>query len=112
MVLFFILSGYSPVQLRHTRGIFNSHPQVTKFWGGGDTPKKGTTLKLKISEVTDFVKEIVCIGVIDPVESKSGLFILARPIPSIILTFFVQNLTNSSKTRRQPMIFRVTDALI
>ena len=60
MVSFFILSGYSP--------------------------KKGTTLKLKISEVTDFVKEIVCIGVIDPVESKSGLFILARPIPSIILS--------------------------
>ena len=74
MVSFFILSGYST--------------------------KKGTTLKLKFSEVTDFVKEIVCIGVIDPVpvESKSGLFILARPIPSIILAIFVQNLTKSSKT--------------
>ena len=72
MVSFFILSGYSP--------------------------KKGTTLKMKISEVTDFVKEIVCIGVIDPVESKSGLFILARPIPSIILAIFVQNLTKSLKT--------------
>ena len=42
---------------------------------GGDTPKKGTTPKLKFSKLTDIVKQIVYIGVIDPAESKSGLIL-------------------------------------
>ena len=41
----------------------------------GDTPKKGTIAQLKISKFTDFVKQIAYIGVIDPAESKSGLFL-------------------------------------
>ena len=40
---------------------------------GGDTPKKGTTPKLKFSKLIDMVKQIVYIGVNDPYESKSGL---------------------------------------
>ena len=40
---------------------------------GGDTPKKGTTPKLKFSKLIDMVKQTVYIGVNDPAESKSGL---------------------------------------
>ena len=40
---------------------------------GGDTLKKGTTPKFKFLKLIDMVKQIVCIGVNDPAESKSGL---------------------------------------
>ena len=40
---------------------------------GGDTPRKGTTPKLKFSKLTDIVKQIVYIGVIDPAKFKFGL---------------------------------------
>ena len=54
------------------RGVF-SHPQVKRF--GRDIPEKGTTQKLKISKLTDFDKQVVYIGVVDPAESKSGLML-------------------------------------
>ena len=40
---------------------------------GGDTPRTGTTPKLKFSKLADIVKQIVYVGVIDPAESKFGL---------------------------------------
>ena len=42
---------------------------------GGGTPKRGTTPKLKFLKLTEIVKQIVYIGVIDPAEFKSGLIL-------------------------------------
>ena len=71
------------------RGVF-SHPQVKRF--GRDIPEKGTTQKLKISKLTDFDKQVVYIGVVDPAESKSeaNSFI-------VFLTTFVKNLEKIPK---------------
>ena len=42
---------------------------------GGDTPNKGATPKIEIFKLTDFNKQIVYVGVIDPVESNLALFL-------------------------------------
>ena len=47
---------------------------------GGDTPKKGTTPKLKSSKSTDFDKQIVYRGEIYSAESKSVLFLELGPL--------------------------------
>ena len=64
--------------------------QVKRF--GRDIPEKGTTQKLKISKLTDFDKQVVYIGVVDPAESKSeaNSFI-------VFLTTFVKNLEKIPK---------------
>ena len=72
-----------------SRGVF-SHPLVTKFWD--DTPRKGTTQKFKFSKLTDIVKQIVYIGVVDPAESKFGL------VFELGLLLFVANFENLLKT--------------
>ena len=55
---------------------------------GGDTSKKGTTPKLKFKKLTDIVKQIVYIGVIDPAESKYGLiFQLSLLLPCHFCSF-------------------------
>ena len=53
--------------------------------------KKETTRKLNISKLTDIVKQIVYVSLIDPAESKSGL-ILGLGLPfNVFLTSFVAN---------------------
>ena len=72
------------------RGVF-SHPQVKRF--GCDTPEKGT--KLKISKLTDFDKQVVYIGVVDPAESKSGLML--GKLLHCLFDHFCQELEKNSK---------------
>ena len=63
------------------RGVF-CHQRVTNF--GADILEKGTTPILKISKLTDVVKQIVYIGVIDPAVT-------------VILAHFVTHYENLSK---------------
>ena len=58
----------SSSSLGYKSGAYLATHETRNF--GGDTPKKGTTPKL-----TEIVKQIVYIGVIDPAESKSGLIL-------------------------------------
>ena len=55
---------------------------------------KGATQKLRVTKFTDFVKQIVGIGVIDPVMSKYDLiFVLSnRYTPSLSCRHFFENL--------------------
>ena len=78
-----------------TRGIF-SHPRVTKFWG--DTPKNGTTPKLKFSKSTDFDIQINYIGVIDHAESKSGLVFELGLLLHYDFGFFLSKIEKKRKT--------------
>ena len=63
---------------------------------GVDTLNKGQLQKLKFKKITDFDKQIVYTGVIDPAESKSGPF-LARPTPILSVWLFLVNTSKYSK---------------
>ena len=64
---------------------------------GGETPKKGTTPKLKFSKLIDKVKQIVYIGVNDPAESKSGIIFGLGLLLHCHFGFFVANFEKYSK---------------
>ena len=59
---------------------------------GGDTPEKGTTPNLKFQKFTDFDKQIVYIGVIDPPESKSGIIFELGPLLHCHFGYFCRRL--------------------
>ena len=63
----------------------------------GETLKKGTILKFKSLNFSDFDKQIVYIGVIDPAESKSGLNYSLWLLPHCHFGFFCQKLGKNSQ---------------
>ena len=64
----------------------------------GDTPKKGTTPKLKFLKLIDMVKQIVRRGVNDPAESKSGLIFGLGLLFHCLFGYFYRKLWKILKT--------------